>query len=63
MSASTPTAKMASDVLSALLPDQDGQHDATHAEDGEDGAHDIEGSGSGVRRVLDQLDARQDDAQ
>ena len=44
------------DVLPALLPDQDGQHDAAHAEDGEDGGPGIEGSRAGVRRVLDQLD-------
>ena len=36
------------DVLTALLPDEDAQHDPAHAEDGEHGAHDVDPTGTGV---------------
>jgi hypothetical protein len=37
-----PDRHQQADVLAALLPDQDPQHDAAHADDGQDGADDVD---------------------
>ena len=49
------------DGLAAFLPHQDAEHDAAHAEHGQDGADEVDAPGSGVRDVVDELDARQHD--
>ena len=49
------------DELAALLPDQDPEHDAAHADDGQDRADDVDLAGAGVGDVADQPDLAQDD--
>ena len=43
--------------LAALLPHEDAQHDATHADDGQHGADDVDPAGPGVGHVADEPDA------
>ncbi len=47
--------------LAALLPDEDPQHDAAHAEDGEDRADGVDAAWPGVRDVLHHLDPGEHD--
>ena len=49
------------DELPALLPDQDAEHDAAHADDRQHRADDVDLAGPGVRHVLDEPDLAQDD--
>ena len=49
------------DELAALLPDEDAEHDAAHADDGQDGADQVDLARSGVGDVLDEADLGQDD--
>ncbi len=49
------------DRLAALLPDEDAEHDSTHAQDGQDGADDVHVARARVRRVLHELDPREHD--
>ena len=62
--AASPTApdrQEAPDGLAALLPDQDPEHDAAHADDREDGPDEVDAAVAGVGHVLDQPDPGQDD--
>ena len=45
-----------SDPLAALLPDEDAQHDAAHAQNGEDRADGVDAPWPGVRHILHQAD-------
>ena len=49
------------DRLAALLPDEDAEHDAAHAEDGEHRADDVDVARAGVRHVADEPDPGQHD--
>ena len=49
------------DVLAALLPHQDAEHDAAHADDRQHRAAPVDDSGAGVLRVFDETDAGQHD--
>ena len=49
------------DELAALLPDQDPEHHAAHADDGQDRADHVDLARAGVRDVADQPDLAQDD--
>ena len=49
------------DGFAAFLPDQDAQHDAAHAQDGEDRADHVDAPGPGVGHVVDEPDAGQHD--
>ena len=49
-------------ILSALLPDQDAEHDAAHAQDGEKPTHDVYLSTARIRHVMHHLDAGEHDA-
>ena len=49
-------------ILSALLPDQDAEHDAAHAQDGEEPTHDVDLSTARIRHVTHHLDAGEHDA-
>ena len=49
------------DVATALLPHEDAEHDAAHADDGQNRADQVDLSRSGVGDVLDQTDLGQDD--
>ena len=50
-----------SDELAAFLPDEDAEHDAAHADDGEDRADHVDLPRPRVRHVADQLDLGQHD--
>ena len=56
-----PEADQQADVLAALLPDQDAEDDAAHADDGEHGAAPVDRARARVRHVLDEPDAREHD--
>ena len=56
-----PTAISAADRLAALLPDEDAEHHAAHADDREHRADDVDAPVAGVRHVPHELDARQHD--
>ena len=47
--------------LAALLPDQDAEHDTTHADDRQHRADDVDLARAGVRHVLDQPDLAEHD--
>ena len=47
------------DRLAAFLPDEDAEHDAAHADDGQHGADRVDLARSGVFDVADELDAGQ----
>ena len=49
------------DRLAALLPHEDAEHDAAHADDGEERADRVDAARARVRHVTDELDARQHD--
>ena len=49
------------DGFAALLPDEDAQHQAAHAEDRQNGADEVDLARACVRRVTDESDARQHD--
>ena len=48
-------------ILSALLPDQNAEHDAAHAQDREERTHDVYLSPARIRHVMHQLDAGEHD--
>ena len=50
------------DPLAAFLPDEDSEHDAAHADDGQHRTHRIDVTWPGVFHVADEPDARQHDA-
>ena len=56
-----PDQHQQADVLPALLPHQDAEHDATHAEHGQDGADDVDLARAGVGDVAHQPDLAQHD--
>ena len=49
------------DGFAAFLPHQDAEHDAAHAEDGEDRADAVDAPRAGVGNVADEFDAGQHD--
>ena len=49
------------DELAALLPDQNPQDHAAHADDREDGPRSVDLAGAGVGDIADELDVEQDD--
>jgi hypothetical protein len=49
------------DGLAALLPDENAEHESAHSEHGEDCAHDVDVSRSGVHHIVNELDLRQHD--
>ncbi len=49
------------DELAALLPDEDADHDAAHADGRQHRADDVDAARAGVRHVVDQLEADEDD--
>ena len=49
------------DPLAAFLPHQDAEHDAAHAEDGEDGTHGVDATRSGIGHIGDEFDAGKHD--
>ena len=49
------------DRFAALLPDENAEHDSAHAEDGQDGADDVDLARARVRRVLHEPDPREHD--
>ena len=56
-----PERKQQTDRLTAFLPHQDAQHHAAHAENRQDGTHDIHAPRPGVFHITDQPDAQQHD--
>ena len=56
-----PIARSSADRLAALLPDEDAQHQAAHAEDREERPDEVDLAWPGVRHVADEPAAEQDD--
>ena len=56
-----PIAEEQADGLAAFLPGEDAQHQTAHAEDREDGTDEVDLARAGIRHVLHESAADQDD--